>query len=368
MSAVARWAHAAALAALPKMTPGRLARLVGAGALEDVWQMVLGDHLPAHVIDASARELRRLWAGADPALPERLGARCDELGVTVRVLGDASYPAILAADRAAPAVLFVRGDLGALDRRRVAIIGTRNATRAGRWFARGLGEALADEQIAVVSGLARGIDGEAHTGALRCATAMPVGVVASGLDVVYPREHRGIWEQVASAGVLLSESPPGTPPEPHRFPLRNRIIAALAEVVVVVESGATGGSMSTVDQAALRAIEVMAVPGAPHARTSAGTNALLRDGCAPVTGADDVLCALGLTATEASRPDPRPAPEGILAAVLDAATPGPCTVDAVAAACDITPLDAAVCLGRLQEAGWVESTGRWWEALVALRR
>jgi DNA processing protein len=367
MSAPPSWAHSAALAALPRMTPARLGRLVAAGAGPEVWQMVLDDRLPSTVVHADARELRGSWAGVDPALPSMIAERCAALSVTVSVLGEPGYPEILAADRAAPAVLFSRGDLGALGRRRVAVIGTRNATRAGRWFARRLGESLAAEDIAVVSGLARGIDGEAHAGALAAGRGAPVAVVASGHDVVYPRENAWLWHEVAERGLVVGESPPGTAPEPHRFPLRNRIIAALSEALVVVESATTGGSMSTVEEAAVRGVEVMAVPGAPHARTSAGTNALLRDGCAPVTGVDDVLCAIGLVSPRESPIDSRVVPEGVLASVVQAVTPGPCSVDTVASICGLAPLEAAVCLGRLQQAGWVASTGGWWEALLDVR-
>lgn len=326
--------------------------------------MVRRDMLPAEVVDPAATELRRAWAGAPADAPENAERTCESAGIQVLVLGDPRYPAALAHDRAAPAVLFARGNPSVLGRRRAAVIGTRNATRSGRWFARRLGEGLARAGVSVVSGLARGIDGEAHAGALESDGAPPIGVVASGLDVVYPRENAWLWDAVADSGVLLGESPPGTAPEAHRFPLRNRIIAALAEVLVVVESAATGGSMTTVEQAALRGVDVMAVPGAPHARTSAGTNALLRDGCAPATCLDDVLCALGLAGSASPAPDRRVPPTGAAASVLAAVIPGPRTVDAVAEASGLAPLEAAVLLGRLQQAGWVECTGGWWEALA----
>src|SRR5262249_15322114 len=154
-----------------------------------------------------------------------------------------------------------RGSLAALDRPRVGLVGTRRCTPTGKSVARQLGRELAACGVAVVSGLAIGIDGCAHQGALAARAAPPVGVVGSRLDVVYPKSHRRLWDDVAAAGVLLSEAPLGAPPEPWRFPARNRILAALSDVVVVVESHAAGGSMHTVRAAVDRGIPVMAVPG-----------------------------------------------------------------------------------------------------------
>ena len=167
--------------------------------------------------------------------------------------GATGYPAVLADDLSPPPVLFARGDVAALDGRRVTIVGTRSATAAGREVAAELGAGLAQAGVRVVSGLARGIDGWAHRGALSAVGGgPPVGVVASGLDVVYPPEHRPLWDEVVERGVLLSEVPPGTTPHALRFPLRNRILAALGEVVVVVESKRKGGSLITVEEALLR--------------------------------------------------------------------------------------------------------------------
>ena len=164
----------------------------------------------------------------------------------VTVHGDPDYPAVLSTIPIPPAVLFVRGRLDVLDARRVAIVGTRNATAAGRATAFELGEALAAHGVAVVSGLARGIDGAAHRG-VRSAGGRAVAVVGNGLDRPYPKQNADLWEWVADNGLLVSEWPPGTQPDAWRFPLRNRIIAALSEVLVVVESRESGGSLITAD-------------------------------------------------------------------------------------------------------------------------
>ena len=192
------------------------------------------------------------------------------------------------------------GDLAVLSARRAALIGTRSATASGRYLASHLAFELAMNDVCVISGLARGIDAWAHRGALRAlekdgkSAAPPVGVVASGLDYVYPKENGDLWREVAQVGALLSESAPGTPPEAFRFPLRNRILAALCEVLVVVESRDKGGSMITVDEAQKRDVTVLAVPGSPRNIASIGTNLLVQQGCLPIIDAEDILVALGL--------------------------------------------------------------------------
>jgi DNA processing protein len=222
--------------------------------------------------------------------------------------GRADYPSALANDPQRPGVLFWRGELGHLAHRCVAVVGTRRATHAGRLVAFELGRDLAAAGICVVSGLALGIDGAAHAGALshRSGSSVtgPAGVAASGVDVPYPRRHAGLWERVVESGVMLSETLPGRPAHPWRFPARNRIIAALAAMVVVVESHAAGGSLITAEAALARGIEVRVVPGPVHSSASAGSNQLLYDGPGPVRNAQDVLDALGILL--APRPTPGP--------------------------------------------------------------
>ncbi|MGH9153964.1 MAG: DNA-processing protein DprA, partial [Acidimicrobiales bacterium] len=212
-----------------------------------------------------------------------------------------------------------------------------------------------------------GIDGAAHEGALgaRAPAAPPVGVVGSGLDVVYPRRHADLWRRVALAGVLLSEAPLGARPEPWRFPARNRLIAALADVLVVVESHAAGGSLHTVRAAAERGVTVMAVPGPVRSPASAGTNALLADGCPPARDSGDVLVALALeTASAPPRPDRRPPPTGEEAAVLDALGWQAVTVEELARATSLPPSRVALALVRLEQDGWARGGGGWWERVA----
>jgi DNA processing protein len=366
-------AYAAALAGFPGMWPSRLRALLQRQSPSEVWLAVSGEARPnAGVAEAIRRtpDLPARWcAHARRHPPDRVWARCADAGVGVHVLGHPGYPALLAADHEAPAVLFSRGDLGVIDGRRVAVIGTRNATATGRDIARELGAGLAAAGVRVVSGLARGVDGWAHRGALSARGAPPIGVVACGLDVVYPREHGALWSEVAAHGVLLAEVPPGTSPEGFRFPLRNRILAALAELVVVVESRSAGGSLVTVDAAERRGIPVLAVPGSPRNRAAEGTNRLIVDGATPVLDVTDVLVALGLSSARATLPpDPRPAPDGVDASVLELFGDQPLDLERVRATSGLTITESALALARLEASGWLVRTGGWFERAPGVPR
>ncbi len=319
-------------------------------------------------ITADSVELHDGWRRALRTAPSDAEIRRRLSAMRVVLLGEPHYPASLAADPTAPAAVFFRGDLSVIDRhRRVAVIGTRRATEHGRGSAHDLGRVLAANDVSVVSGLALGIDAAAHRGVLSVNGAPPIGVVASGLDVVYPRTNARLWSDVAETGVLISESPPGTEPDRFRFPLRNRIIAALADVVVVVESRETGGSMLTVNEALSRDVPVMAVPGATRSLASGGTNALLRDGALVAASPDDVLAILGLTTVRYGRAvgdvgELRPVPIGIDREVLSVMTSDPRSLDDIARACPSRTLgDVALGLGRLEANGWVVCTDGWFE-------
>ena len=165
---------------------------------------------------------------------ERMAQRLELTAMSVTHVGAPDFPCMLQDDPTRSPVLFFRGNLGALNQRRVGIVGTRSATAAGRYMASHISFDLAEQGIATVSGLARGIDAWAHKGVSvayaragdRSRLGIPIGVVASGLDVVYPKENIELWNFISEHGLLLSESPPGTSPEPYRFPLRNRGLAA----------------------------------------------------------------------------------------------------------------------------------------------
>ncbi|MFZ9804885.1 MAG: DNA-processing protein DprA [Ilumatobacteraceae bacterium] len=368
---------AAALASLSGVGPARLRTLVVSLGAHDAWRTVRGelparDHIAALLHDG---DLGRLWRReATLELLERTATALHASKMQALLINDPEYPSVLRGDHAAPVVLFARGNLAVCATRRVGIIGTRAASAAGRHFARRLGTQLAAAGVAVVSGLARGIDAAAHRGVLELtdtaptdtsSPGAPIGVVASGLDVVYPREHSALWHDVASRGVLLSESPPGCKPDAFRFPLRNRMLAALSEVLVVVESRVGGGSMITVEEAAKRSITVMAVPGSPHVATSEGANLLLAQGCAPVCSVDDILVALGLDHRRTQVvSDPRPKPTAADRRVVDTLLARPLTFDDLFASLEARAIDVALSLGRLEAGGWVTCTAGWWEALL----
>lgn len=367
---------AAALCALPKIGPKRLMTLLKHHDPQTAWAVVQGRAKPNEVVAAMLRvenlsTLLRHRATQD--LQDQIERRCTKAGIKITIFGDENYPHALIADLAPPAVLFYFGDLSFLNNRRVGMVGTRSATASGRYLASHIAYDLATNDVCVVSGLARGIDAWAHRGALRAlegrladrTVGRPVGVVASGLDVVYPRENAQLWQDVATHGALISESAPGSPPEAFRFPLRNRILAALSEVLVVVESRDTGGSMITVDEAQKRDVTVLAVPGSPHNVASNGTNQLIQQGCLPIIGAQDVLVALGL--------DNRRSQENIYNPrarlcqsdqnLVEIMAGAPFTLDDFVNRTDLATIDAAVSLGRLEALGWVVENSGWWEVI-----
>ena len=351
---------AAALAALPLQTHRRLLRLVKAGDPADTYRRILGGE---RVIGGVEEHVWNAWRDAH-GLDEIMEERCDEHGISVVWYGHHSFPTALVDERAQAPVLFVKGNVSLLKRRRVGIIGTRTASMSGIEIARRLGRELSLNRVAVVSGLARGIDINSHRGAMSVDDAAPVGVVGCGLDVVYPPEHAREWSMVAERGLLLSEFPPGVPPETHHFPQRNRILAAASEVLVVVESRTRGGSMITVREAMKRNVTVMAVPGSPNIAVANGTNELIKDGCMPVTGVDDVLTALQLDTSRTVRHiDTRESPVGVESVVLDTFGNEPRTVDEIVLASGLGVFDVGVILGRLEAKGWVAHSNGWWEAL-----
>jgi DNA processing protein len=364
-------AWAAALAALPAMGPARQLALLRRWPPCDAWLHVVDQTwLRYRDVVAAARHdattLAAKWSAA--AAEIEVGAlwqRYVDEGIGVAALGSAAYPAPLANDIEPPATLFVRGDPSVISGPRVAIVGTRSATRYGVDIAYEFGYQLACAGVAVVSGLAIGIDGAAHAGALASSTTAPIAVVGSGLDVIYPKRHAVLWREIERRGVVLSEAPLGAPPERWRFPARNRLIAALADIVVVVESREQGGSMHTVNEAARRARPVFAVPGPVRSVASAGTNRLLRDGAQAACDVSDVLVGLGLSAAllrDVHDRRPNPAGEGLV--VLDALGWQPASLEQLAARTELPLGELSLALHRLRDTGWVEERAGWYERIA----
>ncbi len=219
---------------------------------------------------------------------------CGRLSIGCTWFGADHYPEPLASIPDPPAALFFQGCIAPGDLPPcVAVIGSRRCSMYGRRVAGTLAGELAAAGLAVVSGLARGIDAEAHRGALDRG-GITAAVLGSGVDVIYPAEHRGLSEKVVTSGCLISEYPPGTAPARHTFPERNRLISGLSRAVVVVEAGEKSGTMITVGTALDQGREVLAVPGEITRSSAVGSNRLIRDGAGMVLEVSDVLRAMGM--------------------------------------------------------------------------
>jgi len=265
-------------------------------------------------------------------------------------------------DAKMPRVLLGEGDrAGAFDAPRVAIVGTRAATPMGIADAREIAAFCAGAGITVISGLAIGIDGAAHEGALD-AGGLTVGVVATGLDVVYPRRHERLYARVREQGLIVGENRYGTQPLPWRFPVRNRIIAALADAVVVVEATCSGGARITANDAARFGRDVYALPGSRRNPAAAGCNALLLDGAKPLLDPADVLFAIGRGGTvvggwSAAPPPLDPDPRAVLRALAGESA----TIDEIERRVPF-PADRLGSALRALELGGhiVRKRGMWW--------
>lgn len=359
-------ACAAALSSLPGMGPARLRALLLDMPPDTAWAAVAtGGTLPPELMricGARFQELATAWGrSARRTDPIDVLERYERSGVGVWVT-DLDYPDALASDRCPPVVLFWQGDCRGFDFPRVAIVGTRHASHDGRAVARQLGSGLAESGVSVVSGLALGIDGAAHAGALQVTTgAPPIAVVGSGLDVVYPKRHAQLWESMREKGLLLSEAPLGAQPEPWRFPARNRIIAALADVVVVVESHERGGSLITVDEADDRGITVMAVPGSVRNPAARGTNTLLAAGFPIACDVDDILRLIPVDSPSVVlTEDVSPPVDPVAAEVLEAIGWQSVSLDQVLSRTGREPSEVTCVLMRLEEEGWVIEKDGWW--------
>lgn len=277
----------------------------------------------------------------------------------VLTLDDPRFPPELLEMADPPLLLYVMGQLDALHHpRRLAIVGSRNPTPQGEANARQFATALGQAGVCVVSGLALGVDGAAHEGAL-LADAPTIAVVGTGLDRVYPKRHLSLAHRIVARGALVSEYPLGTPPLPAHFPQRNRIIAGLSQGTLVVEAAVQSGSLITARLAAEQGREVFAIPGSIHAPQSRGCHALIRQGAKLVESAQDILEDLRITAAPAGAsadrgsPDAAPSQPADPDHLLDAMGFDPVSLDALQAR---TGLDTATLQARLLELeleGWV---------------
>lgn len=296
---------------------------------------------------------------ADLASVRREIAAVEKLGARYLFLDDAGYPSLLAELESAPPALILRGRLDLLNRTCVAMVGARNASAAACRFARQLAIGLSEAGATIVSGLARGIDTAAHVGSLEGGT---VGVIASGIDVVFPPENAELQERVAREGLLIAEQPPGTEPLARFFPSRNRIIAGLALGTVVVEAAPRSGSLITARIAAEAGREVMAVPGSPLDPRAQGCNLLIREGATLVQSVDDILEMLRPIDPRAVRspvnpfggPPPLDASDADRRRITELLGPVPVAVDELVRQSGLAPALVQTVLLELELAGRLE--------------
>ena len=301
----------------------------------------------------SARAACARLAAAAGAEIDREEARLAEAGGRFLVTGDADYPPALAATPGAPPVLSAVGDLTLLHRPTLALVGARDASLAGRRFAADLAAALGAAGFVVASGLARGIDAAAHEAALASGT---VAVLAGGVDQIYPPQNAALHRAVAAQGLILSESPVGTPPVARAFPRRNRIVSGLSAGVIVIEAAARSGSLITAQRAAEQGREVFVVPGSPMDPRYAGSNSLIRDGAILVRDANDILDVLGRPSipTQPLERKGQNRPEGDTAKVLEALGAVPTAVDELVRRCQVSAASVAEVLLALELEGRLE--------------
>lgn len=333
------------------------------------------------------RQLMARFGGAEqalsavPDLARRGGGRapmlCSEAAATTEIarvkvigarylsLGQGLYPRALAELADAPPLVTVMGDLGLLERPMVAIVGARNASAAACRFARGLAHDLGREGVAVVSGLARGIDSAAHDGAMDTGT---IGVVAGGIDIFYPPENEDRQRAMGERGLVIAEMPPGTEPRARHFPYRNRIIAGLAQATVVVEAAPRSGSLITARLAGEQGREVMAVPGSPLDQRAQGCNQLIRDGATLIQNAADVMEGLRTMTGRLASPTypfdhqgeahsilgPVDPPDAIRDRVIELLGPSPAPVDEIVRLSGAAPGEVQLVLLELDLAGRLE--------------
>jgi DNA processing protein len=312
---------------------------------------------------AAVPDLARRGGGKVPSLgtradAEREMAKVEKVGAKWVTLGQGLYPRLLAELEDAPPLLIAKGDLNLLDKQSVAIVGARNASAAACRFARGLAHDLGQNDLVVVSGLARGIDSAAHDGALATGT---IAVVAGGIDVFYPPENQARQEALFERGLVLAEMPPGTEPRARHFPYRNRIIAGIASGTVIVEAAPRSGSLITARLAAEAGREVMAVPGSPLDPRAQGCNQLIRDGATLVQNAADVMEAIRPFASQVRSPPAifEPTVEQLngdhgLGLVEELLGPSPAPVDEIIRLSGASSGAVQMALLELDLAGWLE--------------
>lgn len=345
-----------ALAGLPHLAPGRFRAMLCDHSPVELWQRIAAGDPPRSGRKRDAAHTWVRWAsGVDPGA---LLAQHRAQEVRPSWFGSSHYPAVLLDDPDPPVVLFEAGSRPQAGAATIGIVGTRGCSRYGRQVAHELGARLATAGVAVASGLAHGIDAAAHAGALR-RNGHAIAMVAGGVDVIYPVGNRQLWAKVLENGSIMSEYPLGARPLTWRFPARNRLIAALSAMVIVVESPVKGGSMYTVDEALRRDRVVAAVPGSIYSDASAGTNRLIADGAVSLHSIDDLIEMLppDIAGAVSVLEPASAAPSVPVSWLLPFIGFDPIAVDVVALESKRPPGDVALEIEKLVAAGIVHRSG-----------
>jgi DNA processing protein len=326
------------------------------GDVRQAWAQSAGDLIDAGIDSRTAQGFVKARQSAD--LAGEL-ARLDRLGVYAIAWDDERrYPKLLRHIVNPPVVLYIKGELLPQDELAVAVVGTRLPSTYGRQVAQKLTGELAAKGVTIVSGLARGVDAEAHRAAL-AAGGRTVAVLGSGLDVMYPREHAGLAREIAKNGAVISDYPLGTKPDAVHFPARNRIVSGLSLGTIVIEAGDTSGALITARFAGEQGRDIFAVPGSIFSKQSVGAHRLIQDGAKLVTTTQDILdeLNLGLVAHQLEMPV-APTPEDPAeAALLAALSSEPQHIDDVARVAKMAVADASSALTMLELKGLVRQVG-----------
>lgn len=329
------------------------------GSLGKAWQaeppMLRAAGL-GHRAIASLREVRQR-VNLDAEL-----SRLDKLGIAVLTWEDSDYPSLLASLRPidqAPPVIYLRGSLADVDEWAITMVGMRSVSPYGRQVTYQLASELAANGIVIVSGLARGVDAEAHQAALE-AGKRTIAVLPCGLDMIYPPEHRKLAARIVQQGALMTPFPLGTVPKAANFAPRNRMLSGLGRGVLVTEAGIKSGSLITASYALEQGREVFAVPGNITAQGSSGTNRLIQDGAHPVLAAQDILDVLkldGVTQFVEARAN-LPALDGVEEVILRQLSTEPLHIDELTRQCDLPVARVGSILTMLELRGMIRQVGR----------
>lgn len=346
----------AALNLVPRLGPVRFRKLEAYfGDMEKAWKASLGEFKAAGLDDRTARDLITLRS---KTTPESELERIIRAGINLVSWHDDDYPVRLKEIADPPPVLYFKGTLLPSDERSLAVVGTRGPTSYGREATAGLTAELAHNGIVIVSGLARGIDGVAHRAALENG-GRTIAVLANGLDIVYPREHTNLAQQIVDRGAIVSEYPPGVRPDSRSFPRRNRLISGISLGSLVVEAGEGSGARWTVYHALEQNREVFCVPGSIYSPMSRLTNRLIQEGAKPVSNVTDILEELNLTAVARQVQLPLPVdtdgdPESALLGLLN---DDPQHIDDIRRIADIPITSVSSMLTMLELKGLVRQVG-----------